>query len=336
MEKVRVIVYGPGAIGSGAIRMMSEIDGIEIVGCIAVSKEKIGKDVGEVAGVGKKLGVIVSNDADVVLAQTKADVLLHTVIAPADEMEVQILKAINAGLNVITVSDHRIFYPWASWPEQGRTIDEAAKKNGVTVTYAGANPGFFMDLVPIMFTGSCESVKKIRIESLGDIGDVGVGIMKGYGFGGTADEFKERQNAAGERHWPSQIDLVADALGWKLDEVKTGPAEPIVAKRGFRTASGLEVAPGRVCGIKFLYEGMKDRETLITFSWGMAIGMAEEGLEEIRAVRIEGKPNIEVSFKLGASDLITWARIVNTIPQVMEARPGLLTVKELPVAVAVR
>ena len=132
------------------------------------------------------------------------------------------------------------------------------------------------------------------------------------------------------------LDLVADALGWKLDEVRTGPAEPIVAQRGFRTASGLEVAPGKVCGIKFLYEGIKDGEALITFSWGMAIGMAEEGREEIRATRIEGTPNIDVSFKLGASDLITWARMVNAIPQVMAARPGLLTVKDLPVAVTLR
>lgn len=338
MEKVRVIVYGTGAIGNGAIRMMSDIDWIEIVGGINSAGEKVGKDLGEVASVGQKLGIIVSDDPEAVFAQAKADIVLHTVhitAGAADDGVSQVLKAVNAGLNVITVGDFRLAYPWIHWPELGRRVDEAAKKNGVTVVYTGANPGFMMDLLPIVFTGACESVKKIRIEILGDIGNVGAAVFNMLGFGMTVDEFKETRTIIDQMPSLPQIDLIADALGWKLDELKRA-SEPIIAKKGFRMPSGFEVTPGKVCGTKLLYEGIKDGETVITASWGMMIGLEEEGLEEIRTIHIEGKPNIEVSYKLGTTNIVTWARIVNTIPQVIEARPGLLTVRDLPVVVALK
>jgi len=151
MEKVRVIVYGVGAMGSGMVRMMLDKQWIEIVGAIGHSKTKIGKDLGEVAGVGRKLGSVISDDS--VLSEVKADMVLHATSFPASDMEFQIIKAVKGKANVITLTDSRLAYPWLHWPQLARRIDEAAKENGVTVLSTGISPGFMGDLVPIMFSG---------------------------------------------------------------------------------------------------------------------------------------------------------------------------------------
>jgi len=51
-----------------------------LVGAIARTRN-IGRDLGEVAGLDKKLGVLISNDPDSVLSQTKPDVVLHTTVS---------------------------------------------------------------------------------------------------------------------------------------------------------------------------------------------------------------------------------------------------------------
>jgi hypothetical protein len=81
MEKLRVVLYGIGAIGSRIAKFLLEKNGVKIVGAIDVAKEKIGKDLGEVLGIGKRLGVAVSDDSDAVLSKVNASIVIHSTLA---------------------------------------------------------------------------------------------------------------------------------------------------------------------------------------------------------------------------------------------------------------
>ncbi len=338
MENVRVIVWGLGLQGNGAVRMMSEKKWIEIVGAIDVDKEKVGRDVGDVAGIGKRFGVTVSDNPDAVFARTRANMVLHFPACPFDEMEAHIIKSIEARCNVITIAYLRLVYAWTHWPELAQRIDEAAKKNGVTVLPTGLNPGFATDLLPIVFTGACAHVKKISMKRVGDKNYYNAANMANYGIGFTLEEF-QKGLADGSVGWKfpqssSQIDMVADALGWKLDETRLR-IEPITSKKKKITSSGMVIEPGLVGGIKFVHSGMKGGEEVVTTEWIGLLDPEGEGLKEGDYISIKGEPNIDVAIK-GLGGEVTYATAVNRIPQVIKAGPGLVTVKDLPVVACLK
>jgi hypothetical protein len=337
MEKVRVIVYGVGAMGSGIVRMMSDKEGIEIVGAIDVSEEKVGRDLGEVAGVGKKLGIVVSDKPDTILSSTKADIVLHAT-PMSRQMESEIMKAVEAGLNVITMTDIRLVYPWVHWPELGQRVDEATKRNGVTVLSTGFRPGFVTDLLPIVFSGICASVEKIVVKAVDDWILFGISPLMRLGFGITLDEFKNR--LAGRPVSPAsppspELDMIADALGWKLSDTSR-TLEPITSKKRKRTRHGMELEAGTVCGFKEVISGIVEGQAVIVLELIGVLGLEEEGLESSNFVSIKGEPDLDIVMKDSKSDALFYSHAVNAIRQVMEAKPGLVTVRDLPVAAALK
>ena len=163
MKKVRVIVYGIGFMGSGMVRVLLDKEWIELVGGICraypdpkdIDKIKAKKDLGEVANVGRKLGIIVSDNPSAIFSEAKPDVILHATRFPAEDMESQIVEALNAGINVITITDSRLVYPWIHWPKLAQRVDDAAKKNGATILSTGLSPGFMNELVPLICVKIC-------------------------------------------------------------------------------------------------------------------------------------------------------------------------------------
>jgi len=337
MEKVRVIVYGVGAMGSGMVRMMLDKEGLEVVGGIVFAEEKVGRDLGEVAGAGRSLGIVASSDPDTVFSSMKADVVLH-VARISRQMESEIMKAVEAGLNVITTTDIRLAYPWIHWPELAQRVDEAAKRNGVTVLSTGFRPGFITDLLPIVFSGICASVEKVVVRGVEDWTLFGISTLMRLGFGNTVDEFKKR--LAGRPVSPAsppstELDMIADALGWELSETSR-TLEPVTSKKRKRTRHGMDIEPGMVCGFKEVTSGMMDGQAVIVLELIGVVDLEEEGLESSNFVSIKGEPDLDIVMKDSKSDALFYSHAVNAIPQVMEAKPGLVTVRDLPVAAALK
>jgi len=343
MEKVRVIVYGVGAMGSGMVRMMLDKQWIEIVGAIGHSKTKIGKDLGEVAGVGRKLGSVISDDS--VLSEVKADMVLHATSFPASDMEFQIIKAVKGKANVITLTDSRLAYPWLHWPQLARRIDEAAKENGVTVLSTGISPGFMGDLVPIMFSGLCIFVKKVLVKIVSDLSAFGIPVLNRYGISTGLEQWRKEfgrkivtparplSDVADSLFRFTLIDMIADALGWQLDETSQ-VLEPLTAVRRKRLPQELEISPGSVYGVNQISCGIKGGDAVITIEVILGVGLEEEGLEAAGIVTLEGDQNISITIKNFDPGAGSFARCVNAIPQVMGAPAGLITNKDLPVATA--
>lgn len=336
--KARVIVWGVGRLGSGAVRMIHDKEWIEIVGAIEISKEKIGRDLGEAAGINKKLGIIVSDNAEAVFSQArtkKVNMVLHFTSGPAEETERQIMRAIEEGCDVISTGDIRLIYPWIDYPELGWRVDAAARKNGVTVLQTGKGPGFGWDLTPIFFTGICQSVKKVTLKRLGGQKGQSVAHAKSRGMGLSVKQFKTLV-AEGKLHMPEaqvSVHMIAAALKWKLDETRMR-VEPITSKQWKEQSADFKIAPGKVCGLKFLVAGIKDNEEVISFESSMVQDPESDGLEQGDTLLIEGTPEVEVIIKGAKSSggEGNWAHAVNHIPIVMAWQPGLVTVMDLPLA----
>jgi 4-hydroxy-tetrahydrodipicolinate reductase len=331
MNNIKVLLWGLGSMGSGMGKFLAEKDGIEIVGGIDTQPSKVGKDLGEVLNLDRKLGVqvtinpekVITGDVDVVLLATSS--FLNEVF-PLLEL---ILKK---GSNVITIAEE-MAYPAAGDRELAEKLDQLAKKNGVTVLGTGINPGFVLDLLVITLSGVCARLEKIEAARINDLSPFGPTVMKTQGVGTTVEEFEKglkNGSIVGHIGFKESINMIADRLGWKLDKIEE-TREPIVSNT-YRETPHVKVEPGMVAGCRHTAYGIKEGEKVIVFEHPQQIHPGKEGTETGDYIKIKGTPDINLTIKPEIPGGIgTMAIAINMIPQVIVARPGLVSMKDLPV-----
>ncbi len=332
MEKrVTVVQWGLGSMGSGCAKMALQKKGLDVVGAIANSPNKAGKDLGEYLGLGKN-GVIISSDAIEVMRRTKPDVVLLATNSFTKEVYPEIKKIIENGSNCITIAEE-LAYPKASEPELAKQIDELAKLKGVTVLGTGINPGFILDVLIIALTGVCLDVKKIKAARINDLSPFGATVMKSQGVGTTPEQFHkgvEDGTIQGHIGFPQSIHLIAGALGWEVEKV-VQTREPIISNK-FRETPHVKVEPGMVAGCRHCAQGIVGGKVLIELEHPQQIHPGMEGVATGDYIRIEGTPNINMEIKPEIpGGLGTIALAVNMIPHVLKSKPGLVTMVDLPV-----
>ena len=325
-SKIRVIQYGVGPIGAGIVRLLSEKQNAEIIGAIDIDQEKVGKDLAEVVGLERKLGVIVSDRADEVLAK-KADIIVHSTLSYLTDVSDQIIACVKAGSNVVSTCEE-LAYPFKKHPDLSLHIDEQAKGSGVTVLGTGVNPGFVMDKLVLTLSAVCQRVDSVRVTRIVDASKRRLPLQKKVGAGMTTEEFHSAVRDGRIKHHglPESAAMIGDGLGIALDDI-TEVIEPVIAEEGVKTQF-LQVNKGQVAGVKQICRGLWRGEEKVNLELRMYVG-AKEPADRIW---IRGIPEVSLEIPGGThGDLATAAVVVNSIPLVIEARPGLLTVKDVPV-----
>jgi len=333
MDKgIKVVQLGVGVGGKAMIKTMLKKARVEIVG--AVDMLYAGKDLGEVVGLSEKLGIIVSDDLDSVLSQTKPDVMLDATSSFTKVVYPSAMKALEAGVNVISIGEE-LFNPWVNEPELARNLDDMAKKHGVSITGTGMSPGFVLDVLPLTFTGVCGEVKKIKVDRCLDSAEWAKSphIRKIDGYGLPKD-VAEKQLATGEITLhiaaPEQINVIADCLGWQLTEIQV--KKGLLASSITRDYSpDYKIEPGQVFGYTYDGYGIIDGKVVIELksTFGINPTLETDGFEPRYSLWIEGTPSLTVTIpELSLpknSIFVTTSNAVNWIPHIIKAKPGLLT-----------
>lgn len=329
MENVKIVLYGVGAMGTRIAKFLLKKKGVEIVGAIDVAKEKVGKDLGDVLDIGKRLGITVSNNPDNVLSKANADVVIHSTTSFLKQTYPQIAAAIKHGANVISTCEE-LSYPYATEPKIAEKLDKLAREHSVTVLGTGINPGFLMDTRVITLTSVCQEIEQIKATRIMNAATRRAPFQKKIGAGLTVNEFKERiekKTITGHVGLTQSIAMIANALKWKLDKIEVDPVEPVIAETQVESEA-VKVEPGQVAGLRQYARGIKEEKELISLDFQAYIGAKEE----YDAITIRGVPNVhEKIAPCIHGDSGTVAIIVNSIPKVMNATPGLVTMKDLPV-----
>jgi 4-hydroxy-tetrahydrodipicolinate reductase len=325
-EKIRIIQYGLGPIGSAVARHVVERTGLDLVGGVDIDPAKIGNDVGEVIGLGQPLGFPVSVKLADVLDRTAADVVLHTTSSYFDLFKDQILGILEAGLDVVSTAEE-LSFPWLAHADEASEIDAAAKRVGKTVLGTGVNPGFLMDALPLFLTAICQQVDRIEVTRVINASTRRGPFQAKIGSGLTVDEFRARMAAGRMGHvgLPESVDMVFDSLGRKLTRYESG-VEPVIAERVVKT-DHFEVQPGRVIGLNQVARGYTEQGEFLTLTFIAALDAGQDG----DTVRVMGHPDLEVTLKGTNGDIATVAIAVNAVRRVKEAAPGLVTMRDLPI-----
>jgi 4-hydroxy-tetrahydrodipicolinate reductase len=299
------------------------------VGAIDVDKNKVGKDLGELLETGKRLGVTVSDDSRKVLQKACASIVIHATSSHLRDVYPQIAPLAEYGVNVISTCEE-LSYPYVSEPELAKKLEALGTKYAMTFLGTGINPGFLMDTLVIALTGVCQQVNSIKVDRVMNAATRRVPFQKKVGAGLTVSEFRKKMETkaiSGHVGLEQSIGMIASALRWELDRIIVEPVEPVIAMNAV-ASDAIKVKKGDVAGLKQIAKGMKKRKPVITLNFQAFIGAKQE----YDAITINGVPPINEKISPCVhGDYGTAAVIVNSIPRVMNATPGLATMKDLPV-----
>jgi 4-hydroxy-tetrahydrodipicolinate reductase len=326
MKTVKVAVYGVGPIGSGIVGLLSRKSWAQVIGAVDCDDQKAGKDLGEVAGLGRKMGVIVSRDARELFRQTSPDVVIHATSSFLPDIYPQILGCVDAKADVISTSEE-LTYPYRKHPELARKIDEKAKAQGVAVLGTGVNPGFVMDTLAATMSGVCQTVESVSAERIVDTSKRRWQLQRKTGAGLSVGEFQKLVDDGKIKHvgLPESTMLIAAALGWDLEDVQE-QITPVIAEQQMQTEY-VEVRKGSVAGVQQIARGFVNGRERIVLNLKMCVGAKDPR----DSIRIQGVPPIDLTIRGGIQgDLATAAIVVNSIPNVVSSSPGLVTMIDLP------
>ncbi|HDI11569.1 MAG TPA: dihydrodipicolinate reductase [Candidatus Acetothermia bacterium] len=324
MEEINVVQCGIGEIGAAVTRLLLRKRGFRIVGAWDIDPAKVGKDLGEVVGWGEPLGVVVSPTPKGAFPQ-EADIVIHTTVSSLEGALPQYRALIPFGANIISSCEELVF-PWRRHRALAEEIHGLALEHGVTVLGAGVNPGFVMDLLPSLLSVVCREVEGISVRRVIDAGKRRPAFQRKIGVGMDPGEFQERVGKGGGHvGLPESLDLIAASLGWEITEFTTD-VEALIADRPLR-AGDIEVPVGRVRGLRQWAWGRTPEGRTISLEFQACLCPDEE----VDEIVLRGDPKLVVRFPGGIhGDIATAAILVNTIPAVLTAPPGLLTVRDLP------
>ena len=345
---IRVAQIGTGNVGGHALRSLIANPDYELTAVWVSSAAKAGKDAAELAGLDTPTGVKATNDLDEVLA-TNPDCAVYN--AMADNRLVEALedyrRILAAGVNVVGSGPVFLQWPWKVIPDEMISpLENAAREGNSSLYVNGIDPGFANDLFPMALAGTCQSVEQVRcIEIINyatyDSATVMFDVM---GFGKPMDEIPMLlQPGVLSIGWGSVVRQIAAGLDIELDSLEETYVR-VPAPEAFDIASG-HIPAGTVAALRFEVIGLVDGAPAVVLEHITRLSddicpewpqPAQEGGNY--RIEITGEPNYAMDICLSslngdhnhAGVLATATRIVNAIPAVIVAEPGIRTTLDLP------
>lgn len=333
--KIKVVLYGVGGMGEELTRLILQKRDLELVAAIG-HKTHIGEDIGRVSGLGQDLGIVISNNALEIYRKVKAEVIILANLKYFTDIFAIAKPALEAGLNVISIGEEAS-YPWIETPDLAQQIDELAKRKGLRFIGTGLNPGFMLDFLPLTLTGIMERTDQITIRRVTNLQHTGLINWHHFGFGMTEQAYNEAKNKGQIGKflgYKGMMTLTCKALGWgKLDDYRETQTPHFSKSR--RVCKFGVIEPGTICGMSQNgYAFVQGKERIVyLISYMMWPTLEEDGMEAGTFISLKGVEGVEVSVKGDQMNNVgkgTASRAVNSIPQLLKARPGLLTIDELP------
>lgn len=338
MENVKVAIWGFGAMGSGVAKVLLAKKGVDIVGVCDIHPARVGKSIFEVLGVekGDRADVIVNPKIEEVAFNKNCDICVIATDSFTKKAFPKIKYVLEQGINVVSTAEE-MSYPKAQQPELARELDRIARENGVTVLGTGINPGLMMDLLAICLTGCMTDVETVTCRRVNSLSPFGPAVMEEQGVGVTVEAFEkgvQDGTLAGHVGFAESVGMIAEALGWNVEKFEQ-QMKPIVTTVDRKSPYGFAAA-GDVAGVNMTGQGYVDGEVKIDMYHPQQIEPEMEGTHTGDYIILKGTPEVNMAINPEVDGGIgTIAMVVNMIPHVINARPGLKTMIDLPVPRAI-
>jgi 2,4-diaminopentanoate dehydrogenase len=322
---MKVVQIGLGPIGIAITRLLLQKPGWEIVGAVDIDPAKQGRDLGEVAGLTRCLGIVVQGQLHQAFT-SDADIAFLTTVSMFPEVLPTLEALVHAGVDVVA-STEELFFPYYRYADQAKALDALARYHNISILGTGINPGFIMETLVLMLTSVCQQITRIAATRVVNASGHRPSLHKRLGIGLSPEAFA----AAAAQHRVGLIGIVdsvaflAHVLQWRMDDVKERFV-PVIADKPLPLAQP-QVISGQVCGVRHIVKGIAQGKEVISLDLRMYL----EAKNARDTIYIEGIPTLESTIKsTDMSDNAVAALLVNISPLVRQARSGLLTMVDLP------
>jgi 2,4-diaminopentanoate dehydrogenase len=343
VARYKVIQWSTGNVGTYALRHIIDHPQLDLAGLWVHSAAKAGRDAGSFCD-RPPTGVLATNDIDRLLA-TDADCVCYTATAdlrPFEAIE-DVCRILASGKNVVSSSIVPLVHPKSFFPEVVDQLTAACTRGQTSFFTSGIDPGFANDLLPLTLSGLCGTWEEIRIQEIINYATYNQPqvLFDTMGFGQAMDATPLLLSpGAISFAWGGTVRLLADGLGITLDEIRQvverRPAERAV-RIGDRT-----VEPGTMGALRFEVQGILGGRALLVVEHVTRVDDAlapewPQGRGSYR-VLVKGNPGMRCEYEFWDEHgdhavggvVLTATRIINAVPAVCDAGPGLLSALDLP------
>jgi hypothetical protein len=347
-SRIATVVWGTGNVGRAAIRTVDAHPGLELTGVIVANPDKVGRDAGDLADLGRRLGVTATDDVEAVLgAGPGAVVYAASGDVRPDGALADVTRALLGGAVVVTPSIYPL-YDFRSAPAELRQpLEAAAERAGGALFVSGIDPGWGNDILPVWLSGLAGTIDQVRCQEIFDYStyDQPDAVRFLVGMGQPMDEIPPMVlPTVPTMVWGGQVRLIARALGVELDEIReTLERRPLEAT--VTNAMGIFEA-GTQGALRFEVQGIIGGEPRIIVEHVTRIDrgcapdwpLPADGGAGAHRVVIEGRPRIEVNVeatdeggnRAAGGNATAVGRLVNAIPWLRAAGPGLYDALDVP------
>lgn len=348
---VPVAVWGTGNMGRAAIRSVAAHPGLELSAVITSSPEKAGRDAGDLADLGRDLGVLTTTDVDAALGGARAVAYMASGDIRPDAALEDVARCLRAGRAVVTPALYALYDHRSAPDEVTAPLLDAAKQGASAFFASGVDPGWGNDVLPVLLSGLAGTVEEVRCQEIFDYSTYdqpdSVRFLVGMG---EAMDYEPPMVAAGvpTMVWGGQVRMIARALGVELDELReTLERRPL--DTDVTNGMGLFGA-GTQGALRFEVQGLVAGEPRIVVEHVTRIDpgcapdwpVPPDGGAGAHRVVIEGRPRIEVSLeatdeggnRAAGGNATAANRLVNAIPWLTTVEPGLYDGLDVPLSPA--
>ena len=333
---VRIGICGLGSIGSAATRLLLDHRaGFELVGAATKQPEAVGRPLHEVVGAATQSDVRVVDQLDSLL-DAHPDIIVFSTGSFLSVVRDDVERIAAAGCNLVSPCEELAF-PFTRDPEFSHRLDATARRTGVTILGTGVNPGFIFDGLLTAASGSSWDVTSIRGRSVVDVSGFGQNIHRRLGIGYTDEDFTtghEQGTIAGHVGFPESVQLVVERLGLRLDGPIEESFEPMIALEAVNTPYG-GVPAGHTEGFVQRAIGRVGGKVFIELELLLHLRPVAAGFPTSDRFVIDGMHPVSLELNPGMDAIpATSAQLVNSIPGVLRAPAGLMTINDLPASAA--
>ena len=323
-NSVSIVLFGLGAIGRMLARTAWSREDLHIVGAVDSDPKLVGQSLPSLWRSSSK-GPRIVPDLGQIPGRGRRRTLVHASGSHLSTVIPQIEPALKAGYNVVT-SCEEMSWPWNTHPVLARRLDRLARRHRVAVLGTGVNPGFLLDLLPLVLTGICCDVSHVLAVRVVDAATRRKPLQRKVGAGLTPAQFRRltRTGKLGHVGLVESAWMIAAGMGWSPDRV-TNRVQPVLSA-GVRTGKN-RLRSGEVAGLRQVVVARERNREIIRLDLTMAMGAPDPH----DRIKIRAVPPLSLRMEPGVpGDAATIAALLTGVAAIQAARPGLRTVLDLP------
>lgn len=333
MSTTCVAVVGLGATGTAVAADLLDDPSFDLRSCVDIAPTRVGKRLRDLPD--RRLESDLAISAQLTDIDQAVQVVLETTRSRLEECFPTYLALLRRGFNVVS-SCEELSFPFSDTTALAEELDACALKHGVSILGTGLNPGFLMDVLPLVLSAPFRHIERVEIHRVLDMRSYDRAVLGRFGLGLDPDEFDRRcatGQLAGHVGFEQSLAQLVDTLKIRAT-IEPHPVVRELLAGEPRHGAYTSIAPGSVAITSHGATAFQREEAVIQVK--AFFGFLNED-DEVRSgdrilVTTASSGSYEFRSTPGLPSIpSTAAMLVNMVQPVLAAPPGLRTMRDFAV-----